>query len=62
MCAHECTSMYVEVRKLGVCSLLPPYGFQGLNIGFQVWWQVLLPAEPSFSPLQILMYCLCTNF
>lgn len=38
-----------EVRKqlAGVGSLLSLSGFQVLNSGCCVWWQVALPAEPS---------------
>lgn len=42
----------VETREqlVSASSLLPQYGFQGLNPACQVWHQALLPAEPSQQP------------
>lgn len=49
----EC--VYVEVRRqnVGVGPLPPPWGFQGLTLGYQAWQQALVPAEPSCHPLAV---------
>lgn len=44
---------YITGRQAaGLSSRLPPPGLQRLNSGCQACWQVLLPAEPSLSPLE----------
>lgn len=48
MCVCACISVCVrEVRKqpVGVGSLVQPCGFQELNSGCQIRWQVPLPDE-----------------
>lgn len=45
--------VYTDLRTTEISSLLVPfYGFQGLNSGQQVGWQVPLSTEPSDQPTQ----------
>lgn len=43
-------SPFCAEELVGVSSLPPSHGFQGLNSGGWVWWQAPLPAEPSHQP------------
>ena len=49
VCAAGLSPSYAE-EPVGVSSLPPSHGFQGLNSGGWAWWQAPLPAEPSHQP------------
>lgn len=44
MTLGTCMKVRGILARLG--SLLLPYGFLGLNLGHQAWWQVTLAPEP----------------
>lgn len=45
MCVSMCHHMYVEVSSLILICDSP-----GLNSGYQIWWQALLPTKPLCQP------------
>lgn len=46
-CAHLSTHMEIRGQLVEVGFLFLPHGSWGLNSALQIWWQALLPAEPS---------------
>lgn len=71
MCAYVCVPQSKcgsQGTPVGVVSLLPLCGSQGLNLGHQAWWQAPLRAEHltapkmNFYPLELYFpkhYILC---
>lgn len=43
---HSSTGQKVNGQFTGISSLLPLYGFKGLNSGWQTWQQEALPIQP----------------
>lgn len=50
MHTHFCVSVSIKGEPVGTGSVLLPNGSGELKSGPQVWWQALLPAEPSHRP------------
>lgn len=46
---------FVRGQLVGIGSLFPLWGFQGFKSSHQAWLQVLLPAEPSHSPVLVFL-------
>lgn len=48
--SYFCVSVLIKGEPVGTGSVLLPDGSGELKSGPQVWWQALLPAEPSHRP------------
>ena len=56
LCMSVCHKMYVVVKEqlVGINSLVPPCGSQGLNPGHEAWQQVPFPSQPSHQLLNLI--------
>lgn len=62
VCMCPCVPQHICLgqRQLTVSdTLLPPYGFRGLNSDYLTWWKEPLPTEPPCQPSHHLFVYVC---
>lgn len=53
-CIHMLQHAYQSKKTICRSQFSLPCGLQVLNLGAQLWWEALLPAEPSCNLLSLL--------